>query len=51
MKIISKYKDFYDYLAQDYDADILYFRDAKLKKRTGDMRRLYVKNCKKYLYL
>lgn len=44
MKIVSKYKDFYDYLAQDYDADILYFREAKLKKRTGDMRRLYVKN-------
>lgn len=26
MKIISKYKDFYDYLAQDYNADITYVR-------------------------
>lgn len=30
MKIISKFKDFYDYLAQDYDADIIYVRNAKL---------------------
>ena len=44
MKIISKFKDFYDYLAQDYDADILYFREAKLKEMTGDMRNLYIKN-------
>ena len=29
MKIISKYKDFYDYLAQDYDADIVYDRKPK----------------------
>lgn len=44
MKIISKYKDFYDYLAQDYDADILYIREAKLKKMTGNMRSLYIRN-------
>lgn len=44
MKIVSKYKDFYDYLAQDYDADILYIREAKLKNMTGDMRKLYVKS-------
>lgn len=29
MKIISKYKDFYDYLAQDHDADIVYNRKPK----------------------
>lgn len=29
MKIISKYKDFYDYLAQDNDADIVYIRKPK----------------------
>lgn len=26
MKIISKYKDFYDYIVQDYDADLIYNR-------------------------
>ena len=26
MKIISKYKDFYDYLVQDNDADLIYVR-------------------------
>ena len=29
MKIISKYKDFYDYLLSDYDADVIYVRKAK----------------------
>lgn len=29
MKIISKYKDFYDYFVQDYDADIHYVREPK----------------------
>ena len=29
MKIISKYKDFYDYIVQDYDADIHYVREPK----------------------
>lgn len=29
MKIISKYKDFYDYLVQDYDSDLVYIRNAK----------------------
>jgi len=29
MKIISKYKDFYDYLTQDHDADIVYNRKPK----------------------
>lgn len=29
MKIVSKYKDFYDFLAQDYDADIIYVREPK----------------------
>lgn len=27
MKIISKYKDFYDYLVQDYDSDLTYVRE------------------------
>ena len=27
MKIYSKYKDFYDYLVQDHDADIIYVRN------------------------
>lgn len=35
MKIISKFKDFYDYLAQDYDADIVY---SRIPKWTGDLR-------------
>ena len=28
MKICSKYKDFYDYLVQDHDADIIYVRNV-----------------------
>lgn len=35
MKIISKYKDFYDYLAQDFDADIYYIRNPRW---AGDLR-------------
>lgn len=34
MKIISKYKDFYDYLVQDNDADIVYVRQAEVIKET-----------------
>lgn len=30
MKIISKYKDFYDYLASDFDADITYVRTPNI---------------------
>ena len=43
MKIISKFKDFYDYLAQDYDADIVY---SRIPKWTGDLRlrNLYMAN-------
>ena len=26
MKIVSKYKDFYDYIVQDHDADLVYVR-------------------------
>lgn len=29
MKIISKFKDFYDYMAVDHDADLVYVRDVK----------------------
>ena len=28
MRIVSKYKDFYDYLVQDHDADIIYVRNV-----------------------
>ena len=27
MKIVSKYKDFYDFITQDYDADLVYVRE------------------------
>ena len=41
MKIISKYKDFYDYIVQDYDADIYYVREPKAfshgNKETDDI--------------
>lgn len=42
MKIISKSKDFYDYLVSDYDADIVYVRNPKW---CGDhrLRSLYMK--------
>jgi len=30
MKIISKYKDFYDYIVQDHDADITYIRNMNI---------------------
>ena len=32
MKIISKYKDFYDFIVQDHDADITYVRQIGLVK-------------------
>ena len=50
MKIISKYKDFYDYLAQDYDADIVYPRNARW---CGDLRlrKLYMANSSYYKYV
>ena len=32
MKIISKYKDFYDYFTQDYDADLKYVRNINVVK-------------------
>ena len=43
MRIISKFKDFYDYLAQDYDADIVY---SRIPRWTGDLRlrNLYMAN-------
>lgn len=43
MRIISKFKDFYDYLAQDYDADIVY---SRIPRWTGDLRlrNLYMSN-------
>lgn len=41
MKIISKFKDFYDYLAQDYDADIIYVREAKYRENVQNLSSLY----------
>lgn len=41
MKIISKFKDFYDYLAQDYDADIIYVREAKYRGNINEISSLY----------
>lgn len=35
MKVISKFKDFYDYLTSDYDADIIYVRNPRW---VGDLR-------------
>jgi len=51
MKIISKYKDFYDYLVQDHDADLTYVRSAvivneyfdELFKRNGNSVTYYSK--------
>jgi len=41
MKIVSKFKDFYDYLAQDYDADIIYVREAKYRENVQNLSSLY----------
>ena len=36
MKIVSKYKDFYDYLVQDHDADITYVRNIDVSYELYD---------------
>lgn len=36
MKIVSKYKDFYDYLMQDHDADITYVRNIDISYELYD---------------
>lgn len=36
MKIISKYKDFYDYIVQDHDADITYVRNIGIVQEYYD---------------
>ena len=36
MKIVSKYKDFYDYLVQDHDADITYVRNIDVSDELYD---------------
>ena len=36
MKIVSKYKDFYDYLVQDHDADIVFVRQLGIVKKYYD---------------
>ena len=36
MKIVSKYKDFYDYLVQDHDADIIYVRNIDISYESYD---------------
>ena len=43
MKIISKFKDFYDYLVQDFDADIIYVREAKYQGKIDDIAYKYYK--------
>jgi len=51
MKIISKYKDFYDYLTQDHDADLMFVRDVNVHyeylddmfRRDGDRIPYYFK--------
>ncbi len=50
MKIISKFKDFYDYLAQDYDADIVY---SRFPKWVGDLRlrKLYMSSTCHWKYV
>lgn len=51
MKIISKFKDFYDYLAQDYDADITYVREAKFSdKLITDVGHIYQGHSKDKLH-
>lgn len=47
MKIISKYKDFYDYIVQDHDADITFVRDIKFHHEYLDDL-FYQKNEYKY---
>ena len=44
MKIISKFKDFYDYLVQDFDADIIYVREAKYQGKIDDIAYKYYKS-------
>ena len=36
MRIVSKYKDFYDYLVQDHDADITYVRNIDVSYELYD---------------
>jgi len=36
MRIVSKYKDFYDYLVQDHDADIIYVRNIDVSYELYD---------------
>ena len=36
MKIVSKYKDFYDYIVQDHDADIIYVRNIDVSYELYD---------------
>lgn len=45
MKIISKYKDFYDFFAYDYDADITYVRNPEIiRKNYEDLFDLKYRN-------
>jgi len=44
MKIISKFKDFYDYLVQDYNADIIYVREAKYQGKVDNIAYKYYKS-------
>lgn len=48
MKIISKYKDFYDYLVQDHDADITYVRQIGIVDKYYDDLFKRKENCTPY---
>ncbi len=50
MKIVSKFKDFYDYLAQDFDADIVYVREAKYQGKIDDIAYKYYKSYSNRVY-
>lgn len=48
MRIVSKFKDFYDYLAQDFDADIVYVREAKYQDKVDDIAYKYYKSYREW---
>ena len=52
MKIISKYKDFYDYMTQDHDADITYVRNMNVVNlENHNINRIIYNSNKYYPYI
>ena len=49
MKIISKFKDFYDYLVQDFDADIIYVREARYQYKVDDIAYKHYKSPREWI--